>query len=31
LDDDMTVSPGWLTGDVAICERWPDCDFFTGA
>lgn len=30
LDDDMTVDPGWVQGVIAICNRWPEKDIFTG-
>lgn len=30
LDDDMSPHSDWFTGIKAICDRWPDCDYFTG-
>lgn len=30
LDDDMSPHPDWFKGLKAICDRWPDHDWFTG-
>ena len=30
LDDDMSPLPDWFQGVIAICQRWPDRDIFTG-
>lgn len=30
LDDDMSVHAGWFKGVLAICNRWPDKDIFSG-
>ena len=30
LDDDMSPEKGWWHGVKAICDRHPDCDYFTG-
>jgi glycosyltransferase involved in cell wall biosynthesis len=30
LDDDMSPDAGWFKGIMAICNRWPDKDIFTG-
>ena len=30
LDDDMSPHPDWFAGVKAICDRWPDKDYFTG-
>jgi glycosyltransferase involved in cell wall biosynthesis len=30
LDDDMSPDPNWFRGAMALCNRWPDKDIFTG-
>lgn len=30
VDDDMSPRSDWFSGVQAICDRWPDADYFTG-
>jgi len=30
LDDDMSVDVNWFRGVMALCNRWPEKDLFTG-
>ncbi len=30
LDDDMSPGPDWFQAVIAICNRWPEKDIFTG-